>query len=242
VVALGRDARVGVGVPVRCPLQRAVVTVPADERDRLEPMRDIIAAELNLKQVTLATSESTDMVKYTLKPNFRVLGPLFGARTPTVVAAIQQVDADTAVAGLRANGRFEVLVDGEPVGIAADAVQVLEEPVTGWQISTDGGYSIAIDRAITTELRLEWLARDLVRMLNELRKRRDLSITDRVRLSLRIEDDPHKEIDSALRVHEAALRRDVLAVQIDRTEVAPANGERISLGDGALVVDLEVVR
>nr|WP_230415338.1 isoleucine--tRNA ligase [Micromonospora tarapacensis] len=242
VVALGRDARVGVGVPVRCPLQRAVVTVPADERDWLEPMRDIIAAELNLKQVTLATSESAEMVKYTTKPNFRVLGPLFGARTPAVVAAIQQADADTVVAALRAHGQFEVCVNDETVTIAAEAVQVIEEPVTGWQISTEGGYSIAIDRAITTELRLEWLARDLVRMLNELRKRRDLHITDRVRLSLRIEDDPHKEIDSALRAHEAALRRDVLAVQIDRTETPPETGERIRLGDGTVVVDLEVVR
>lgn len=240
LVALGRDARASAGVPVRCPLLRAVLTVPAAERGLVEPLLDIAAGELNIKQVMVATGEEGGMVRYTVKPNYRVLGPLFGARTPAVAAAIQRADAQAAAAALRTTGVLELTVDGEQVSVGPDAVQVLDEPVTGWQVSVDGGYSIAVDLELTEELRLEWLAREFVRTLNELRKRRGLEITDRIHLTIEVEHDPEQEIDAMLRTHPDRISRDVLATALIRAASSPS-GERVTLGEGSLVVDLQVV-
>jgi isoleucyl-tRNA synthetase len=240
MVTLGRDARAAAGAPVRRPLREAVLTVPAAERPQLEPLRRVIADELNLKEVRIAAGEEGQLVRHIVKPNYRAFGPLFGSRTPAVAAALQRADHTAVATALRGTGAFELEVDGETVSVGADAVQVVDEPVTGWQISTDGGYSVALDLELTTDLKLEWLARDLIRTLNELRKRRALGITDRVRLSIAIEDDPAGEIESMLRTHGDWLRRDVLAVEIVRMDPA-AGGERLELGDGAVFIDIEVV-
>jgi isoleucyl-tRNA synthetase len=242
IVTLGRDARSTAGVPVRCPLRAAVVTVRPDEWPLLEPLRDVIADELNLKQIRIASGQDGEVLRQLVKPNFRALGPRFGPRTPAVAAAIQAADHSAVAAELRGAGTFELIVDGEPVRIGADAVQVLDEPVTGWQVSTDGGYSVALDLELTEELRLEWLVRELARALNELRKRLALGITDRVRLSIAIEADPDGEIESMLRTHGEWLGREVLAAAVTRPDGGDlADGERFALGDGAVLVGMEVV-
>ena len=241
LVSLGREARDTAGVPVRCPLQRAVVTLPVEQRRLVEPLLDVLAAELNVRQVQVATGENGDMMKYTIRPNFRAIGPVFGARTPAVAEAIERTDPGTAVAALRGAGVLELTLDGERVEVGSDAVQVLEEPITGWQVSSDGTCSIALDLEMTPDLRLEWLARELIRKLNEVRKSRGLDIADRIRLSLQVGEDPSGEIAAMLRAHAEWIGREVLAPVLARNGGGSATAESVPVGDGSVVVDLSVL-
>jgi len=241
LVTLGRDARAAAGVPVRCPLQRAVVTLPAAERPLVEPLRDVMAAELNVRQVRFAGGDDGDLVKYTIKPNFRAIGPLFGARTPAVAAAIEETEPRAAVAALRDAGALELTVDGEAVSVGIEAVQVLEEPVTGWQVSTDGLHSIAVDLEMTPDLRLEWLARELIRRLNDVRKQRGLEISDRIHLTVDVDEDPSGEIDAMLHAHWAWIGDEVLATTVTRGREPTGTAERVALDHGSVLVDLRVV-
>ena len=93
VTELGRQARNDSGVKIRQPLARALVTVPAAERDGLAGLVDEIADELNVREIQL-TDAAVDLVDRSVKPNFRALGPAFQQDAPKVADAIRSLDAD----------------------------------------------------------------------------------------------------------------------------------------------------
>jgi isoleucyl-tRNA synthetase len=145
-----------------------------------------------------------------------------------------------AVAQLRNEGGLTLAVDGADLRVGPEAVQVVEEPATGWQLSSDGPHSVALDVTLDQELRLEWFARDFVRTLNDLRKRRGFEIADRVRLNVDIAEDPQGNIAAMLRTHAEVIRVEVLAETLTGGVTASESAERLPIGDGSVLVDLTV--
>ena len=97
-----------------------------------------------------------------MKPNFRALGGRFGKGTPPVAAAIEA--ADPRPPGRWTCGRAarrSVVVDGPPVSLGPEDVIVTQVPRSGWAVAAEGGETVALDVAITPELRREGLAREV---------------------------------------------------------------------------------
>jgi isoleucyl-tRNA synthetase len=210
LVGLGRQARTEAKVKVRQPLATALVTVPAERREAVAGLLDLVAAELNVKQVRFAEREA-GLVAYRLTPNFRAIGPRFGADAPKVAAAVRAADADRLAPALRAGERVRVEVPGlGPVELAPEEVGVAEEPVTGWRVAREGGSSVALDLDVTAELRREGLARDLVRAVQDLRKEAALKVSDRIELAVMAEG----EVAGAVRAHRDYLLGETLAVEL----------------------------
>jgi isoleucyl-tRNA synthetase len=73
VVQLGRAGRNEANIKVRQPLaEMKVVTVDQFERDTLKEMEYLLQEELNIKEV-VAVSDSSSLMRYVAKPNFRAL-------------------------------------------------------------------------------------------------------------------------------------------------------------------------
>jgi isoleucyl-tRNA synthetase len=225
---LGRRARNDAKIPVRQPLRTAVVTLPADQRDGWDDVAAVVAEELNVKALELPADDS-GLVTRRLKPSFRTLGPVFGSRTPAVAGAIEASDAEAIIAALGSGGEARVEVDGETVTVTADQVDVIEEPRTGWQVASEAGYSVALDLEIDDVLRREGLARELVRALNDLRKRQGLALDERITLEIGADGDVATAVDE----HRDWIAGEVLASEL-RSGAAP-NGEELGVGDGAPV-------
>jgi len=210
LVGLGRQARTDAKVKVRQPLARALVTVPAERREAVAGLLDLVAAELNVKRVGFASGED-GLVAYRLVPNFRALGPRFGRRAPAVAAAVREADAGELAPRLQAGERVELEVPGVgPVELGPDEVGVAEEPVTGWRVVREGGASVALDLTVTPELRLEGLARELVRAVQDLRKDAGLKVSDRIELAVQAAG----EVAEAVQAHGDYLRAETLAVAL----------------------------
>ncbi|MGH2816158.1 MAG: class I tRNA ligase family protein, partial [Actinomycetota bacterium] len=86
LVGLGRQARTEAKLKVRQPLARALISVPDPVRAEVAELLDLVAAELNVKEVGFAEGDS-GLVAYRLAPNFRALGPRFGRDAQAVAAA-----------------------------------------------------------------------------------------------------------------------------------------------------------
>jgi isoleucyl-tRNA synthetase len=71
-------------------------------------------------------------------------------------------------------------VNGEELFIAPGEADVKVAPKAGWAVATDGGYTVAVSTDLTTELAQEGLARDVVRRVQDLRKKADFRIQDRI--------------------------------------------------------------
>ena len=234
VVALGRKAREDAGLGVRQPLRQALVTLPAGERAHWPTVAPIVADELNVRATTLPEGD-TGTVTRRLKPNFRALGPVHGKRTPAVAEAVTRGDADAVAAALETEGQATIDVDGDEVTVTADQITVIEESVTGWEVASDGQYSVALDLELDEALRREGVARELIRALNDLRKRHDLELDARIHLVV----DAEGGAAEAVREHERTIAAEVLATSLELG--ATADGTELDLGEaGTVRVSLEL--
>ena len=222
IVELGRAARAESGVKTRQPLARALVSSP--DWAALSPeLRAEVASELNVLAVD-SLDDSGDLVDVSVKANFRSLGQRFGATTPSVARAITDADPHGLVRTLRDGGTTTLTVpDMGEVAITSEDVVVTESPREGWSVASDAGESVALDLAISEELRQAGLARDLVRVIQEGRKSAGLEITDRIDLWWESDDDA---IRRAWAGHGDEIAAEVLAESV-ATQAAPDSAHPI---------------
>jgi isoleucyl-tRNA synthetase len=222
-VELGRAARAQAGVKVRQPLRKAVIVATDREREQIERLEDLVAGELNVKQIEFVAEEA-ELASYEVKPNYRSLGPRFGSLMPQAAAAVQALDpaavAD-AVAGERTVG---IQVNGAEHRLEPDDVTLILQPLDGYQVEAESGRAVALALELDDELRREGLAREVVHAVQSARKQAGLEVTDRI--ELRLGGDP--ELLDAARAHEDYVAGETLATSVGydgEPEGAPATIE-----------------
>jgi isoleucyl-tRNA synthetase len=208
LVELGRSARAAAVVRVRQPLARALIGAAGFE-DLPADLAAQVADELNVHGLDTLAAVPEGLVDYTVKPNYRALGGRFGKGTPAVAKAIETADAAALAAELRSAGKASVEVDGSRVGLGPDDVIVTQVPRSGWAVASGGGETVALEIAITPELRREGLAREVVRLVQDARKGDGLDVSDRISLRWSTADP---ELAAALTEHGALISAEVLAV------------------------------
>ena len=220
-VELGRAARAESQIKTRQPLRRAVVVASGAEREAISERADLVTSELNVKELEFVSEES-ELVSYRVKPNYRTLGPRFGKRMPQVAAAIEALDA-AGVARSLADGRevgFDL--DGHDHSLGPDDVNLVMDPLDGYQVEAAAGHAVALALEIDEELRREGLAREIVHAVQSARREAGLEVTDRI--ALRLGGDP--ELLDAARAHEGYLAGETLATAVsydgDGGETPPA--------------------
>jgi isoleucyl-tRNA synthetase len=206
VVELGRRIRVETKTRTRQPLHEAVVHVPG-RREELEDLLDLIADELNVRSVRFA--ESGAFGSWRAKPNFRVLGPRLGSTVKDLAAAMARDDGSVATR-LAAGETVTIDVGGTAIPIAPADVDLAQDVMEGWGVASEGGVTVALELEVTRELRLGWIARELVRALQDARKVAGLAISDRIVAGLTVEG----EVAEALEAHRALIAAEVLAVDL----------------------------
>jgi isoleucyl-tRNA synthetase len=219
LVELGRSARASAVVKTRQPLPRALLAAPGVEflPDELTAQ---IAEELNVKELAPLDRAGDELVHYFVKPNFRALGRRFGSQTQQVAAAIAAANAADLVAALQSAGTADLDVDGTAVSIGQGDVIVTQVPAVGWTVATEGGETVALEVAVTDELRREGLAREFVRLVQDARKGDGLDVTDRIVLWWSTGD---RELAAALAEHRALIADEVLAVEFGPFDAGAAD-------------------
>jgi isoleucyl-tRNA synthetase len=239
---MGRALRERAGMRVRQPLRALHVRAP-DERS-LRLLRGPFASaqvleELNIKGWGSLATDDQELCKLVAKPNFKLLGKRLGARMKAAAAAIGGLAA-ADLARLRAGEPIEIALDGEPVALGPDEVEIQVQSQADFDVEADGRFVVWLDTELDEELVLEGLTRELCSRINGLRKERGLQVEDRIRLQLDAGDDAL--LGRALERHRDLIAAETLATAI---ELGRAQGaaEQVELGDGhVLSVALERAR
>jgi isoleucyl-tRNA synthetase len=229
LVALGRSARADAAIPLRQPLQRALLTGSSLAALGAE-LREQVADELNVRLLEPLESVGADLVEYTVKPNFRSLGQRFGSQTPAVAAAIIAASAAAIATALRERGSAAVPHRGTEVTLTADDVIVTQSPRAGWTVAVEAGQTVAIATGISPELRSEGLARTAIRLIQEARKSDGLAITDRISLRWSAADP---ELAAALTEHAGLVSAEVLAVDYRQLAATESADPGADISDGS---------
>ena len=208
-VALGHAARAQTRLKVRQPLRAAVVVATGDERAAIERFDGLIRDELNVHELRFV-SEADELGEVELKPNYRALGPRFGAQMPTAAAAVAALDAAHAVATLRGGGTVAIAVGGDDHPLTLDDLLVTMRPLEGYEVQREGVHAVALDVELDDALRAEGHVRDIVRAVQNARAAAGLRVTDRIALTL----DGDASLLDAARAHEAYLAGETLAVAV----------------------------
>ncbi|MET4074205.1 isoleucine--tRNA ligase [Hymenobacter sp. UYCo722] len=220
---------------VRQPLQRILVPVLNDStKEQVGLVEDLICAEINVKHIEFLDDESGVLVK-SVKPNFKRLGQQYGPRLKAVGARIQAMTA-AEISKLEKEGSLAVEVDGQPITLAPDDVEIRTDDLPGWLVATDGPLTVALDVTLTDELRQEGLARELVNRLQNLRKDSGLEVQDKIRVTLA---DQQPELTAAVAAFGDYIRTETQALAL--TFAADVNGGSVlEFDDYSVPVLLEV--
>ncbi len=181
LVSLGREVRTTVKMRVRQPLSRADVVVGDPQlSQRLRHFTGLIAEELNVHEVrVLAPGEEAGFVKYTLKPNFKTLGPRLGKKVQACKAALAKADAGALRTELSKNGSVSLEVEGEPLALGPEEIEVAVDAAEGYAAAGNKVGVLVLALELTDALREEGLAREIVARLQQTRKDVGLSFTDK---------------------------------------------------------------
>ena len=183
IVNLARSLREKAKIRVRQPLRRILVPVltPQDRRN-IQYFENIILEELNIKGIEFVSGDM-DIVRKSAKGNFKVLGKKYGKNTQPVANAIKELN-NAQIKELELKQSLQLMINGEPVEIAYDDVEIMSEDIEGWLVASENGITVAIDTSLDAELISEGLAREFVSRIQNLRKTSGLEVTDRISIKV----------------------------------------------------------
>jgi isoleucyl-tRNA synthetase len=169
IVSLGLALRSQKNIRVRQPLAFVTIT-----RELSEYYQQIIRDELNVKEVRYEDPEK--LAKKICKPDARKIGPRFGKDVQSIIMAAK-------------NGDF--------IELWEEKIQVWNFILESWEYTLEylplewvgdiiGGYGmvISLDTVITEDLKLEGYTRDIIRLIQDMRKESWYEVTDRIHVSI----------------------------------------------------------
>ena len=203
-------------ISVKQPLQRiAIPALNAEQQERIEAMKQLILDEVNVKEIEFV--EGAGMLVKKVKCNFRTMGKKFGKQMKAVASAVAEMGQEQIA--MLEQGSVTLCVDGADVLIELEDVEIYSEDIPGWSVANAGTLTVALDLTITDELRLEGMAREIIRSIQQLRKDSGFEITDRIIVTLPDNEDTRACLEA---------NYDYVASQVLATEVRFA-GETIAV-------------
>ena len=177
-------------IVVKQPLQRiAIPATSAEQQQRIQAMRQLILDEVNVKELEFV--EAQGMLVKQVKCNFRTMGKKFGKLMKSVNAAVLAMSQEQ-IAELEAKEHLPLTLDtGEEVVVDLEDIEIFSQDIPGWSVANEGTLTVALDLNITEDLRLEGIARELIRSIQTLRKDSGFDITDRINVTIPESKDNH---------------------------------------------------
>ncbi|MBW2242599.1 MAG: isoleucine--tRNA ligase [Deltaproteobacteria bacterium] len=166
--------RRGEQVRIRQPLQS--LTIAGPDVAMLEPFTDLIADEVNVKEVRLRP-EIDAFATFRLQVNARVLGPRLGGDTKQVIAASKRGEWASDDDG-------HVTVAGHRLEAAEFTLLLQPKEDVACQALSTNDMVVVLDFELTEALVNEGHARDLVRVVQQARREAAFDVSDRIHLSL----------------------------------------------------------
>ena len=194
---------------VKQPLQ--TLAIPASDpqmRERISQMQQLILDEVNVKELKFIDN-SDGMIVKKVKCNFRVMGKKFGKlmkEVSNVVAAMSQAD----ISQLEQQGSITLKAGGTDALIELADVDIISEDMPGWTVANEGSLTVALDINITPELKKEFIAREVIKRIQTIRKESGFNITDRINVTI----TDAKAITDAIDTHRQFICSQVLANSI----------------------------
>jgi isoleucyl-tRNA synthetase len=225
IVNLGHGVRAKAQIKVRQPLGEVQVGLPDSvDVSIVEAQKDVILEELNCKELEVLT-EVGDVVQKVVKPDARKLGPKFGKDVQQIITQVKEGKYEELDGGGIKVGEFELEPDEFEIGF---------EGKEGFDVQGEAGFVVILDTIISDDLKNEGYAREVVRFVQEMRKKADYEVYERIYLQVKASG----EIEKAVTQFADYIKRETLAIELqqgseftwDKEEEVEIDGEKVVIG------------
>ncbi|MFC1809915.1 isoleucine--tRNA ligase [Patescibacteria group bacterium] len=225
VVNLGHGVRAKVQIKVRQPLAKVQIGLPESvNADVVLAQKDVILEELNVKKLEILT-EVGEVVQKTIKPDAKKLGPKYGKDVQKIIQ-----DAREGIYKELEDGKVKV---GEFI-LEDEEVEVGFEGKEGFDVQGEAGFVVVLDTKITDDLRYEGYAREIVRFVQDMRKKADYEVYERIYLQVKAQG----EVEKAVTQFADYIKRETLAIELqqgsefswEKEEKVEIEGQQVVIG------------
>jgi len=180
VIQSGLNAREKAKLGLRWPIKELiVVSLDSEVISSVESLRDILKAQLNVKDISILSS--LPGVKESVKPNYRTLGPKFQKQSSEVITKLTVTSSEAILTNLNSKGVHEVVLDsGETVTVVRADFEISREVPVGFSEAEfkDGYVYLNLERNL--ELDAEGYAREIMRYMQNARKKSGFQKADQI--------------------------------------------------------------
>ncbi len=207
IVALGRGAREKEKIKVRQPLRE--VLIDGKYESKIADLTSLITDELNVKNVKFS-NELSKYMNFSLKPDFKTAGPVFGKDIKGFAAALADVDPHEFSALLNRDGEALLSVNGQEMKVLKEHVDVRIDAKEGFAVAVENNLFAILDTALDEDLVAEGIARELISKVQQLRKQNDFEMMDNIRILI----DADSEVAGVIESNKDYIMKETLAVEI----------------------------
>ncbi len=178
VSAASSSARQSKKVKLRQPVARILIVTDSNRvRRAVKSLKPLFLQQTNSKDIRLVgLAEEEQLKKLIVEPNFKGLGPVFKGDANKVAEALRSADGRRLFQALQADKSYTLKVNGRDYTITGQMVSFKEEMPENFAMGSLSGGRVYIDLTIPKELVREGFVREIVRRLQEMRKRLDLPV------------------------------------------------------------------
>ena len=229
IVVLGRAARNTSAIKNRQPIGK--MYIKTDSEALTEFYTDIIAEELNVKSVEY-TDNTDSFASYTLKPQLKTVGPKYGKYLAKIRQMLPELDGNSAVKALEANGFITLTIDGAELKFEKEDLLIESAKSEGYTTESDNGITVVLDTNLTEELLEEGFVREIISKIQSMRKDSGFEVMDHINVYVANND----KISSIVDKNAEFIKDEVLADNItigencDNSKEWNINGEKVMIG------------
>ena len=176
--------------------------------DQVEAVKNLILSEVNVKEIEYLTDTSGVLVKK-IKANYKTLGPRYGKQMKLIAGEISQMSQKDILL-FEKEGSFMLKGTDLKIKLVLEDVEIISEDIPGWLVANYGTLTLALDIKLTTALKDEGIARELVNRIQNLRKESGFDVTDKIIVQI----ERHPAVDKAIETHMDYISSQILAKTI----------------------------
>ncbi len=238
IASLGRSARMDAKLKVRQPLQRVEVSLASGEHiEWLQDHDQIVREELNVKEIAYNTGNSP-YIEYQVFPNFKRLGPRVGKLLPQLKQSLVTANGAQLLDQLTRDARIRLSLGDQIVELDSDDIQVRLQAKSGWTAAQGKQCVVVLATELTPALIREGFARDLVRLIQDLRRKQQCRFTDRIRVTL---EGSFPELAQAVAENQTYIMGETLAIELVLGQIPDGQAsDSQELADGTVKISIVV--